>query len=127
MIGPQWASMLGDGLFREDGSPSAGRRFTDEGLIGAGVECGYPFLALRLFHFAHVGGRTSFDGLVDALWIRIEAHELGHTRQFALLIRLQIFVSHQDEALVSLARRQPTIDVVGPGTDAAPELAVHPA
>src|SRR4029077_20869259 len=27
---------------------------------------------------------------------------------------------------MSLARRHPTVDVVGPGADAAPELAIHP-
>ena len=88
---------------------------------------GDPFLALGLFHLAHICGGTSFDGPIDALGIGIEAHEPGYSRQFALLIRLQIFVSHQDEVLLSLARRQPAIDVVGPRTDAAPEVAVHPA
>src|SRR5208282_455173 len=67
------------------------------------------------------------DGLMDAFRVRIETHELCYARQFALLVRLQIFVSHQEEVWLSLARRQPAVDVVGPGTDAAPEFAVHPA
>src|ERR1019366_8006670 len=97
---------VGNGFFGEHGSPASGRRFADEGFIAAGVERRYPFLALRLFHLAHVGGGTSFDGLVDTLCIGVEAHELGYARQFALLILLQIFIAHQEEAIVSLTRRR---------------------